>query len=156
MVYIAFSWPDFLLVSITLIIYIMLYLQFKCLHLPCISQINKSYLSWKEHWMKPGVVPSERLGAVSSTVWVLHGERSCLRMFWVFSCAHTADCCAKSGERGQVGTTAANYGETAERGRAELCTWGPGSCSPHGPTQGASAVPCTQVSYACANLGMSA
>ena len=82
--------------------------------------------------MKPGVVPSERLGAVSFTEWVLRGERPCLRMSWVLSWAHTADCCAQSGECGQVGTTAATTEITRSEAVQGFCTWGPGSCSLHG------------------------
>ena len=44
-------------------------------------------------------------------------------------------------------TIARNNRDAVEAGHAGLCTWGPGSCSPHGQTQGNSAVPCTQVSY---------
>ena len=41
---IVFTWVFFLFVPTSLIIYIMMYLQFKCLLLSCICQINKSHL----------------------------------------------------------------------------------------------------------------
>ena len=75
--------------------------------------------------MKPGVVPSERLGAASSTVWMLRRRKalSPYVLSLVLGTKCTADCCAKSGERGQAGTTAAKYGDTADcKADAGLCT----------------------------------